>query len=102
RPLVLHESRSKVIEQLGMAGQFSRRTKVIHSAHEAGPQEVVPDAIDDNATCERVLRIGEPLSQFEATALIARYGRGIATVDRLRKSARDRVAGFKDVAFRQQ
>ena len=65
-PALGDELRGEVVEQLRVRGLVAEATEVVHGRDEAAPEEVVPDAVDHDASGERVLRGGDGLGEGEA------------------------------------
>ena len=53
-----------------MRGTLARHAEVIWSGHEAFTEKMQPHAVHDHTSGERVLRVGEPLCQFQPAALL--------------------------------
>ena len=53
-----------------MRGRLALRAKVVGRGHEAATKVIEPDAIDDHARGQRIVRVADPLRQLQpATAL---------------------------------
>ena len=53
-----------MIEQFRMARYLATRTKVIDTAHETFTKQLLPNAIDRYACCERITIVGEPICEL--------------------------------------
>ena len=61
RPAVVDEPGGQIIEQFGMSRLVAHHAEVAGSPHQPFAEMRLPNAIDDHARRQRVLRIGEPL-----------------------------------------
>ena len=60
-----------------MAGLLAGHAEVVDRPHQAGAEQVMPDAVDENASCQRMVRVSQPPSEFQSAALVfRRAGRG--------------------------
>ena len=93
RPAVFHEAGGQVVEQLGVRRQLADVAEVVDRAHQAGAEQVVPDAVDHHPGGERVVGAGDPLGQLEpAAAPPTRSARRAAPAPRGSAGARARPA----------
>ena len=65
---MFYKAHREVVEQPGVGGAFSGRAEVVHRAHDALAEEVVPNAVGHHARGERVIRLREPIGQLQAAA----------------------------------
>ena len=59
-PAVRDEAAREPVEQLGMRRRLAELAEVARRADEPAPEMVLPDAVDDHAGGERILRLREP------------------------------------------
>jgi hypothetical protein len=97
-PAVGHEVVGEVVEQEGVGGEITGGAEVIDGADEALAEEVHPDAVDEDAGGEGILRMGDPLSELEAAALISWNGGGVGNLGSLDEATRDGGAEVADIA----
>jgi len=69
RPAVIHELHGQVIEQRLVRWHFAQRAEIIDGRHDAAPEEVVPDAVGQDAGRQRVVATGHPGGELHAAAL---------------------------------
>jgi hypothetical protein len=89
---------SQVVEQQRVGGKIASGTEVIDRAHQALAEQVHPDAVDDDAGGERVLRMGDPLGKLEATALVGGDAGSVRDFGGLNEATGDGGAEIADVA----
>ena len=70
------ELRGEPVEQLGMRRRLAHDAEVVRRAHQAFAEVVVPDAIDDDAGGQRMLRAGEPCASVRRRRLGLSPARG--------------------------
>lgn len=71
-PTVLDELEGEVIEEFGMAWGFATRAEVVDTSDEAFTEEFLPDAVHGDPRGEGVALVGDPVGEFETTALVRR------------------------------
>lgn len=59
-----------MVEEFGMAREFSGLAEVIDGANDAFAEEIFPNTIGHDPGGERVLWIGDPFSEFEPAGMI--------------------------------
>ena len=120
RPTALDESPGQVIEKLGVAWRLATRPEVARSAHQTRTEVVHPDAVDQHASRQRVVRARDRTSQLQPAAALgegtrirggegleeltwdglAHHGRIAATedagIDRVGRLAEDQGLGRRD------
>ncbi len=69
RPVVCHETGGEMVEKFGVRGEFAARAKVINTGNNAGVEQLLPDAVDGNASGEWVAFVGEPMGELESATL---------------------------------
>ena len=67
-PAALDELGGEPVEQLRMAGLFAEAAEVAGRAGEAAAEVVLPDAVDDDAAGQRIVRPGQPAGEDAAAA----------------------------------
>ena len=97
-PAVGDEVVGEVVEEEGVGGGIASGAEVVDGADEAFTEEVHPDAVDEDAGGEGVLRVGDPLGELEATALGGWDDRGVGDFGGLDEAAGDGGAEVADVA----
>src|SRR2546428_335391 len=65
-PALLNEPAGQPVEQFRMRGTLAIAAKVVHGAHNAFTEMVLPDSVDHDARGERVLRARDPARQRNA------------------------------------
>ncbi len=66
-----------------MKRTISEQTVVVRRSHQPLAEEILPYAIHGDTRGERILFVGDPLRQFEATAaLIVKFREAFASQDR--------------------
>src|SRR5262245_23946865 len=68
RPTTIAEFDGQPVEQLGMRRFAAHFAEVIGCIYETSAEVVMPDAVDDGAPRQRVVRIGQPAGQGRAAA----------------------------------
>ena len=63
-----------MVEQFGVRGHIAASAEVIHARHEAGAEQLLPDAVHGHAGGERVAFVGEPVGELKASALAGGNG----------------------------
>ena len=77
RPAVIHEFGGEEIEQLRVRGPGAVEAEVARRVHEAGPEMVMPEAVDDDAGGQRMFLGGDPAGEgFAALGLGGVGGQG--------------------------
>ena len=74
-PTTVDKFSGEPVEQFRMAGSFAQLAEVIWGGDNAGAKVVLPDSIGDDAGRERVVAIGNPVSESGA-ASGGGFGRG--------------------------
>ena len=72
RPTAAYEASGEMIEQLGMSWNLATDAEVIDTAHDALAKELLPDAVHDDTRGQWVARVGQPVGELHASALIGR------------------------------
>ena len=101
-PAVLHELDREPVEQFRVRGPFAADAEVVGRAHQALAEVPLPDAVDDDAGRERVVRRGDPLGQGRAPLLGGNVPRPVGARQLLRQAGRDHVAGQVQFAALEQ
>ena len=68
RPVAVDELRSQPIEQGWVGAGLACPAEVVWSRDESVPEVKLPNAVDYHASCQRMLRTGDPLGQRESAA----------------------------------
>jgi hypothetical protein len=68
RPAALDEAAGQPVEQLRMGGRLSQAPEIARRAHEALPEMVLPEAVDQDARRERMLGGGQPARELQPAA----------------------------------
>src|SRR5580658_5964949 len=71
RPVVGHERRCEVVEQLGMRGRGGPHPEIAGRLNERLPEMMHPNAVDEYARGERIVSRGDRSSQIQATAAVS-------------------------------
>src|SRR5437667_8061479 len=74
-----------------MAGTVGHQAEIAGSAHNAGAEMMLPDAVDHHAGRERVAWIRDRLRQFQAAAAFVEWNRGAVAQD-TQKAPRNGIA----------
>ena len=74
RPAVIHEFGGEEIEQLRVRGPGAVEAEVARRIHEAGPEVVMPEAVDDDAGGQRMLLRPDPAGEGFAALGLGRIG----------------------------
>src|SRR5947209_14661143 len=69
-PTRFHKVMCQVIKQLGMGRRLTELAEVSRRAHDAFAKMLLPDAVYHDSRGQRILRIGDPLSQLQAAAAL--------------------------------
>src|SRR5260370_35370758 len=80
RPPIVYQSRSQVIEQLGVRRPLAKLAEIAGCAHDSLPEMKCPNAIGDHSRGERIGRAGDRLGQLQSAAA-ARKGRRLASAE---------------------
>src|SRR5260370_1581662 len=70
RPAVGNKLTSQGIEQLGMSRRLAELAEIAGRAHDPGAKVLLPDAVDDHAGRQRMVRPGKPARQLEPAAAL--------------------------------
>ena len=97
RPAAPAEAGRQVVEQVRVRGRLAAEAEVAGRADEAGAEVVQPDAVDQHAGRQRVLRVGDGAGQPQAAAAVAE-GAAILAGDHFEELPRHRLAGAVRVA----
>src|SRR5438067_9039138 len=97
-PAVLDEFDGEPVQQLRMGRTLAARPEVVRRADEALTEVPLPDAIDDDACRERVLRRGDPVGKCRAPRTGRPFAARLATGERGGQSGIDAVAGSMQLA----
>ena len=65
-PTGVDEFEGKVVEEFGVAGPGSLRSKIFGSFDKAGAEELLPEAVHGNAGGEGILLVNEPVGEIHA------------------------------------
>src|SRR5690606_22145970 len=72
RPAIVHEAGGEMVEQFRMGRNFSSGTEVVDAADDPLAEQLLPDAVDDNASSQWITSVGQPVSELQATTLTCR------------------------------
>jgi hypothetical protein len=84
-----HERGRQPVEKFRVGGAFAEEAVVVGRANQSGPEVVLPDTIDDDAGGKRMIRAGQPLREFEASALFVVDRGGAIVAENGQEAARD-------------
>src|SRR5260221_12145421 len=74
-PAVLDEADGQPVEQLGMSRPRALRAEVIGSRDNTSSKMILPNAIDDHARRQRIVRPGQPARERKTAARMRRASR---------------------------
>src|SRR6516165_10691130 len=72
-PAALHELPCEVVEQFRMARGIGAQPEVIGSRHQSGTEMMEPNAVHHHPRRERVLPVGDRLSELKSTAALLEW-----------------------------
>ena len=67
-PAIGDEAMGQPVEQLGMRRLLAQLAEVARGGHQPAAEMILPDAVDDDARGERIVRLREPAGQRRAAA----------------------------------
>jgi hypothetical protein len=71
-----------VVEEFGVGGEVAEFAEVVGGGDEAATEDVMPEAVDDDASGEGIgFEIGDVLGEFETAALGGVEGGGVEGVE---------------------
>ncbi len=70
RPAGPDEFRGQPVEQLGMRGRGAEPAEVVRRPYQPLAEMVLPDAVHHHPRGQRILRAGQPASQFQPAAAL--------------------------------
>ena len=80
-----------------MRRQFAQQTEVVRCADQPPAEMPPPDAVHQNSTGERMIRVHQPLSQFQPTAVLSIKFRFRSTGQHSRHAARNDITQLQRV-----
>ena len=95
RAVVAVEIRSEEVEEFRVRGFAAKAAEIVGGGDDAAAEDMVPEAVDDNAGGERVVGAGDAVGKFEAAAVLSLVR---SWVDGIEEVARDEVGGLFVVA----
>ncbi len=88
-----------MVEQLRMSWSGSVDTEVVRRRNDSLTEQVLPDAVDDDACRQRVIGTSQPLCEFNAATLLFRDRNRTIESTRGDETARNNVAEFLRVTL---
>jgi hypothetical protein len=73
-PAALDEADGQPVEQFGMTRFLAAIAEVVAGRHQASAEVMLPDAVDHDASRQRIVRRGDPAGQLQSPALRGRQG----------------------------
>src|SRR5579871_528626 len=67
-PAARDKFRGQPVEQFGMSGPFAELAEIARRRYQTPAEMMHPDAIDENATGQRMARSGEPARERQSSA----------------------------------
>ena len=80
-----------------MSWFLTPNAEVVDGPHQSFAHQMHPDSVDTDPRGQRVIRIGQPLCQLQATASFQGFKRGGGFAEDLRNASRDDVAQIADL-----
>jgi len=58
----------EMVEQFGMGGAFAEETEIVGGGNDSATEEMMPDAVDQDACDQGIGRLGQLTGEFDPTA----------------------------------
>jgi hypothetical protein len=86
RPALTDETGCQVIQQVGMRRGIGAKAEIARRPNQTGAEELQPDAVDDDASGQRIVGTGNRLGEFEAAAAEDTYKPDESFLGRIRSA----------------